>query len=342
MWLGAGEKNAMFSFVDELDLVLAAKEQERDMENTTSHFIDSPHARYDFSTLLDITGESSATLAEGLWQEVWAGTITNDSFAALRKGIENNFKFERIDAPDATQMRRSRRGAFSRWRGSLPFTGNWHLVNTNRETLELLEQQEQSREHARLLLDRWGIVFREVCNRESEVFNWRTIFRALRLVELSGEVVSGHFFKGIPGPQYMTPTALRRFQEPEETTGSAIFFLNAADPISPSGLGLGIHGDHLPRRISSNYLVYDGDKLILTVAKRGRELNFLVEPDNQHIHHYLNVLHHMMYRSFDPVRKLIVEVINSEPAVNSPFLPRLEETFNIIRDYKSVMIQHEL
>ncbi|MBO6655634.1 MAG: hypothetical protein JJ934_02000, partial [Pseudomonadales bacterium] len=337
LWLGSGEKNVLFSFIDELDLVLPTSEEE-----ATSKYIDSPHARYDFSTLLDMNGESSATLAEGLWQEAWNGTITNDSFAALRKGIENDFKVEKVEAPNATQMRRSRRGAFNRWRGSMPFAGNWHLVNASTDSLDLLEQQEQNRELARLMLDRWGIVFREICERESDAFNWRTIFRTLRLMELSGEVVSGHFFKGIPGPQYMTPTALRFFQEPREENAKHVFFLNAADPISPSGLGLGIHGEQLPRRIPSNYLVYDGEELVLLIGKRGKELNFLVEPIDEKIDQYLKVLHHMMYRSFDPVRKLTIETINGELAVTSPYLKRVEESFNIIRDYKQVTIQREV
>ncbi|MBO6556226.1 MAG: DEAD/DEAH box helicase [Pseudomonadales bacterium] len=337
LWLGSGEKNVLFSFIDELDMVLPTSEEE-----ATSQYIDSPHARYDFSTLLEMTGESSATLAEGLWQEAWNGTITNDSFAALRKGIQNDFRVEKVEAPNATQMRRSRRGAFNRWRGSMPFAGNWHLVNASTDSLDLLEQQEQNRELARLMLDRWGIVFREICERESDAFNWRTIFRTLRLMELSGEVVSGHFFKGIPGPQYMTPTALRFFQEPREENAKHVFFLNAADPISPSGLGLGIHGEQLPRRIPSNYLVYDGEELVLLIGKRGKELNFLVEPIDEKIDQYLKVLHHMMYRPFDPARKLTIETINGEPAVNSPYLTRIEESFNIIRDYKNVTIQREL
>lgn len=339
-WLGAGDKQVMLSFVDELDLVLPTEAE--DSETPTSRFIDTAHARYDFSTLLDMTGETSSTLAEGLWQEAWKTTITNDSFAALRKGIENNFKVDKIEAPNATQMRRTRRGAFNRWRGAMPFAGNWYLINKSEDALELLEQQEQNRERARLLLDRYGIVFRELCERESDAFIWRTIFRTLRLMELSGEVVSGHFFQGIPGPQYMTPTALRFFQEPITKENNQVFFLNATDPVSPSGLGLGIHGDQLPRRIPSNYLVYDGDTLVLLVGKRGKELKFLVPPDHERLNEYLKVLHHMMYRSFDPVRKLTIETINDEPAVSSPYLKCLEETFNILRDYKSVMIQREL
>lgn len=114
---------------------------------------------------------------------------------------------------------------------------------------------------------------------------------------------------------------------------------DAADPISPSGLGLGIHGDKLPRRIASNYLVLHGDQLVLSIAKRGKELNFYVEHDASDIDRYLDVLHHLTYRSFRPIRRLRIETINSEAAVSSPYLACIEDRFNIIRDYKAVVIQ---
>ena len=158
----------------------------------------------------------------------------------------------------------------------------------------------------------------------------------MRLMELSGEVVSGHFFDHIPGPQFMTSHSLRYFQE---DSCDQVLFLNAADPISPSGLGLGIHGDHLPRRIASNYLVLHGDQLVLSVAKRGKELRFYVEHDASDIDRYLDVLHHLTHRSFRPIKQLRIETINSEAAVSSPYLACIEDRFNIIRDYKSVVIQ---
>ncbi len=331
LWLGAGEKNILFSFIDELDLVMATGEPPPE-----SDVLPEGQARFDFGSLLDTTGATAAALADQLWTETWQTIVTNDSIAALRKGVENDFQ---IEAMTQTESRRSRRGAFSRWRGAVPFAGNWHRVNHQPEPLELLEQQEQNRERVRLLLDRYGIVFRELCERESSTFDWRTIFRTLRLMELSGEVVSGHFFKGIPGPQYMTPTALRCFQEPER---KRVFFICATDPVSPSGLGLGIHGDHLPRRIASNYLVYDDEQLVMTVGKRGKQLDFLVPPETDRFDEYLGVLHHLLYRSFAPIRKLAIETINGEPAISSPYLPALETTFNLIRDHKSVMIQREL
>jgi ATP-dependent Lhr-like helicase len=66
---------------------------------------------------------SSGKLTERLWEGVWNGKISNDSYAALRRGIENRFR-----APDLPERQTSgrrgrgsgRRAGFSRWKGTLP------------------------------------------------------------------------------------------------------------------------------------------------------------------------------------------------------------------------------
>ena len=327
-WLGLGEKKVTMGFEEDQALLGPAPQG--------SELIVENHARYAFTGLLDKTGLVSNDLATALWQEVWQTRIANDSIASLRRGIQNDFK---VTGAKGVTGRGSRRGAFNRWRGKMPLSGNWYRLpgtDGNHDELDLLEQQELEKDRARLLLGRYGILFRELCGREAASFQWRKLYRAMRLMELSGEVVSGHFFDHIPGPQFMTPHSLRYFQE---DSCDQVLFLNAADPISPSGLGLGIHGDHLPRRIASNYLVLHGDQLVLSVAKRGKELRFYVEHDASDIDRYLDVLHHLTHRSFRPIKQLRIETINSEAAVSSPYLACIEDRFNIIRDYKSVVIQ---
>ena len=65
---------------------------------------------------------------------------------------------------------------------------------------------------------------------------------------------------------------MRKLRIFQENLSNQIFFINADDPVSVSGLGLGAHNERLPRRISSSYLVYHGHDLVLTIARRGKEL----------------------------------------------------------------------
>jgi ATP-dependent Lhr-like helicase len=328
-WLGLGEKTVTFSFADDTDLFF-----DNESELPESTLLTDEFARYDFTGLLDKTGLGSEQLADNLWEEVWQSLISNNTMTALRKSIQNQFKTESI-----TDSRRGRRGNFSRWQGSMPLSGNWYRVIRRRDELDLLEAQELEKDRARMMLNRYGIVFRELCARESSAVKWQRIFRALRLMELSGEVVSGHFFEQIPGPQFMTLTSLRFLQAHK---GESAFFISAADPVSPSGLGFGLYGDQLPRRLPSNHLAFLGEQLILTSARNGELLQFLVPPDSPEIDAALSLLHHLAYRSFEPVRQLRIETINDEPAANSDYRAAIDARFNTFSDYKSIVLQREL
>ena len=329
LWLGLGEKKITFCRKDDLEVLLAEP-------HGPSALINDDRARYDLGALADNTGLSAHELSARLWQEVWQTRMTNDSMLALRRAIEADFK----PLESMRQLSRGgKRRAFGQWRGRSPLIGNWLQVPEPDLELDAIEVQELDKERARLLLLRYGIVFRELTLRETDAMHWQPVFRALRLMELSGEIVSGRFFEGIPGPQFITPEALRCFHEDRS---EQIFFINACDPASLSGMGLGAHGGDLPHRVVSNHLVYHGAALVLTVAKRGKALQFFVEPDCESIDRYLEVLGHLCYRSFQPVRRLTIETINGKGVLQSPYLKRLEENFNIMRDHRSITIQREI
>lgn len=334
-WLGMGDGVITLCFRGDQELF-------QEGPYPGSELLADVHASYTFDALLDKTGHGAADLTSRLWQEVWRGSISNDSMGALRHGIEHKFEISTIGP--GSDSRRIRRSAFNRMRRSQPSSGNWYTLPPNSDSLDRLAQQELDKDRARLMLNRYGIVFRELCQRECTAFSWAGIFRALRLMELSGEVVAGHFFQGISGPQYMTPATVRFFT----TTFSAadderpIFHLNATDPISPSGLGLGAHGEHLPRRLKSNHLVMDGAKLVLVSQRNGRSLSILVPPDYPKLDRYLGLIDHLCYRSFQPQRQFIIDDINGVSAANSPYLAAMEKRFNLERDFKSVRVRREL
>ena len=333
-WLGLGEEIATLCFRGDLELLLHPGPE-------PSQLLPDSHARYEFAALREKTGLSASQLTGALWQEAWRTAISNDSMATLRRGIEHGF--EAADrAP--TAGRRPGRGALQRWRASTPVGGNWYALEQAQDAPDGLMSQELDKDRARLMLNRYGLVFRELCQREPPAFEWRRIFRALRLMELAGEVVSGYFFEGITGPQYMTPSAVRFFRQHfgEAAPAPLVFCLNAADPISPSGLGLGAHGEHLPRRIRSNHLVMHGERLVLNSQRNGRSLTIHVPPDCPELGEYFGFINHLCYRTFQPRRQLRIDEINGEPAARSPYLPALEACFNIVRDYKAVSVQREL
>jgi ATP-dependent Lhr-like helicase len=170
-------------------------------------------------------------LGSDLWRLAWAGEAVNDTFLALRRGIESSFEAIAIEAPAGVggAPRARRRGAFRRWQGSRPFPGRWSAPPPAEEG-ELddpLAREELRKDRARLLLDRYGILFRELLAHELPALQWRHVARALRLLELGGEIVAGHFFTGIRGLQFASKEAFRRLRDglPKE----AIWWLSAQD-----------------------------------------------------------------------------------------------------------------
>jgi len=295
--------------------------------------------RFDFYTLLRSSGLGAQELSARLWSLVWQGEITNDTFVALRRGIENSFKLpdESATIPGIRTRRRPRgRSRFSKWKGSLPSSGYWYPIAYPGPPEDHLESIELRKERVRILLDRYGILFRELLLRELPAFRWSTLFRTLRIMELSGEVLTGYFFHGIPGPQFVSHHGLRRLQQ--AMPGDDIYWINAMDPASLCGIGLDSLKGKLPKRLAGSHLVYRGGRLALVSTQNGRSLTFHVGPDDPDLDRINGVLHHLLSRKFQPMRQVTIDSINGDPAAASAFVPGFHRSFDVVTDVKTVIL----
>lgn len=155
-------------------------------------------------------------------------------------------------------------------------------------------------------------------------------------MELSGEVLTGYFFHGIPGLQFISPKALRFLQG--RMPQDAVYWINAADPASICGVQLEALQGTLPRRLPSTHLVYHGTKRVMVSQRQGRQLNFHTPPDDPNLPSYLGPLHHLLMRRFDPLRNITVETINDQPAAASPYLNVLRVAFETVPDYQKISL----
>ena len=367
-WVGRGRERVTFCFEPDLDLLEPptsgpsgtpaerraspsespdeslppTQDQGSDSAQVASLFPD-PAGRYDFATLQRLARIPAAELCQRLWEGVWSGTVTNDTFTSLRRGIETRFQVARLAKADSTDSGRRGRGAYSgrpaaaRWRqGTGPSAGNWHLLTPAEIGDDLLEVEERGKERVRLLLTRYGVLFRELLLRESRAFRWAAVFRSLRLMELSGEVLAGHFFHGIPGPQFISHQAFRQLQRrlPE----SAVYWINAADPASLCGLQLDALRGSLPKRVPSTHLVYRGAGVVVTSLRHGRDLTFHLPPDDPDLVECLGVFRHLLTRTLQPIRQLVVERLNGDRAADSPYLDPLRTAFDVRLDHHDVIL----
>ncbi len=209
-------------------------------------------------------GEATNRLPEdierALWDGVARGLLTSDGFGAIRA---------RVGAPDrrrgdAARLSRLMRNA--RVRGAA--AGRWSLVPTTGQPSDsggvaAVDRDELAEAVAELLLNRWGVVFRDLALRESIRFPWRDVQRALRRLEDRGLVRGGRFVTGVSGEQYALPIAAEQLAHVRKLprTGERVT-VNASDPLNL--VGAITPGAAIPA-IRTNQVVYvDGipDELV--------------------------------------------------------------------------------
>ena len=209
--------------------------------------------------------------------------------------------------------------------------GTWYRCEAPAPVADGIEKLEQSKERCRLLLDRYGILTREHANREGGPFRWSAVFPALRLMELSGEVVAGLFLEEMSGPQFALPEAVRRLERLTKSHGT--FWISAHDPVAPCGLGLAL--PDLPHRRAGNHLGYFEGNLVLVSENFARRLTIRLDPDHPGLDSLLPNLAILCRRR----KRLTPETINDDPARNSPYLAALARHVAVVKDHKGVYFE---
>ena len=319
VWFGCGNREIGFAFVEDLELFLERSSGQREAKNTPApadglaSLFPEITGRYSFFDILKHAGSDSRRVTNKLWFLAWQGRVTNDAFGTLRQGILTDF------APFAQQQGQGRpsRSAYNRWTATRPLTGHWYALDLPGLERDPLDEAELVKDRVRQLFKRYGLIFRELLAGELPGLQWSRIFRALRLMELSGEILSGHFFEGIPGRQFITPEAFRLLEQP--LPDASIYWLNATDPASLCGLKLPMFQGRLPSRLPSTHLVYHGKKLVLISRRNGNTLKFLVSPEDPNLPGYLSLFKELLTREFKPEKMILVGTINAQPALTSEY-----------------------
>ena len=335
MWFGAGREKIALCFSHNRDLFAADGAKGQWMESAQRLFTDA-RGQYYFNVLLDQTRMSSAELASTLWDLVWEGKAANDSFGALRKGIETDFKVREPGVSVRRTGRLSHRAAFSAWKSSRAYPGAWRMLPPPEPPADLIDLEELNKDRVRVLLMRYGVVFRELLARELPTLRWGALFRALRLMELSGEIVTGNFFSGVPGIQFASHEAVRTLQQGLDH--DAVYWLNAADPASLCGVDLESLKHGLPKRVPGTHLVYHGNQLVIVSKSYGKNLEIRVPPDHPRLTDYFDFLRAMLTRAFRPMHRISIEKINSDRVLYSPYLSWLRDSFEVSADPKTVWL----
>jgi len=96
-----------------------------------------------------------------------------------------------------------------------------------------------------MLLKRYGVVFRDLLARETNLPKWREVAMGFRRLEDRGEIRGGRFVDGFLGEQFALPVAIESLRATRKMspTGQTIT-LSAADPLNL--VGILVPGERVP------------------------------------------------------------------------------------------------
>ncbi|MFB3852812.1 MAG: DEAD/DEAH box helicase [Vicinamibacterales bacterium] len=160
-----------------------------------------------------------------LWDLVWQGLVTNDTFHPIRAFTRPPSKRTRNEA----QPFRSRRTAVPP-----AVEGRWSLIESR------LNQRPSSTARITTLawqiLNRYGIVTREVTAVEDIRGGFSAVYEVFKALEQAGRIRRGYFVAGLGAAQFALPAAvdlLRSLRDEPERPQTAV--LAATDPANPYG-----------------------------------------------------------------------------------------------------------
>ncbi len=223
---------------------------------------------------------SEREMLDALWDLVWAGEVTNDTFAPLRA-----LRWPRRGGGRRASRPPARVGSRV---GPPEAAGRWSLVTDTLRTSAALRGGEPSGTEQRAalasaLLERHGVVTRDAVAAEGLRGGFGAVYPVYREMEERGRVRRGYFVEGLGGAQFAVAGAVDRLRSMRRDAGAATsgdartLLLAAADPANPYGASLPWPRDEArqqraPSRSAGAYVVlHDGD-LVLYLERGGRSL----------------------------------------------------------------------
>ncbi len=216
---------------------------------------------------LDLVGEldfPAEELHSALWDLAFAGEITNDSFAPLRAP-----RLRSVPTYEPGGRRFSRRRAAT----GPTVQGRWSLTESLFRNAPAAGPR--LRAQAELMLERYGILTREMALAEGIPGGFSTLYPELSNLEVLGTARRGYFVEGLGGAQFALSGAVERLRAlPAEENGPDTFTLLAAtDPASPWGSTLPwpkLESGRKAARASGAYVLARAGHPLLYVERGGK------------------------------------------------------------------------
>lgn len=331
-WRGDGKERISFGVEREF---LSSRPTNDEIESILDAFKD-PAGSYSYEQLRANSPLPAQKFDDCFWRAVWDGFLTSESFATIAQSHESGYVPKPTIRPSSRRLRF--RQPLSSRVGSENTRGLWRCL-TDSSNLAIEEEVSSSgeidelegrKERVRVVLARYGVLCREICNREGGVFRWSELFKALRVMELSGEVTSGLFFSHLSGPQFVDLRAVQLLSD--ELLAPSSFWINSYDPASPCGLSL--DWSDLPSRGVASMLGFVHGELIVVSRSYGKNLTILSEPSDPRFDTLCTTMHQALTQG----KRLAIETINDEPVLRSEYLKAMTRHMEVRRTPRDIYV----
>ncbi len=229
-----------------------------------------------FTDIVDGTKLLRSQVEEALGELVAYGLVVSDSFTGLRALLTPSNRKTQAAA------RRKHRGAVY----DMSSAGRWSLLSRvvesagvtiapeSNDKLKFVGQDPETTEQiARMLLKRYGVVFKRLLEREGITIPWRVLLRVYHRLEARGEIRGGRFVAGISGEQFALPEAVGMVRSIRRAPANeTMISISAADPLNL--VGIITPGARITAHTANRVLYRDG--IPVAVLESG-ETKFLVE-----------------------------------------------------------------
>ncbi len=221
------------------------------------------HGALFFDDLMAATALLPAQLEDALGELAALGIVTADGFGAIRSLVA---KRKHMGRRHTARLRRQSRGrAYShggRWSRFPPF-------------VQPVAHEQRVERWAWQLLNRYGVMFRDLLARESVAPAWHELRPVYRRLEARGEIRGGRFVAGVAGEQFAMSDVVDRLRRTrDEPPGDVWQVLSAADPCNL--VGIITDGPRVPATRGNRVLFVDGRPI---ASRETREIRWLREVD---------------------------------------------------------------
>ncbi|MGO9284688.1 ATP-dependent helicase [Mycobacterium sp.] len=333
IWSGAGTISGSDGWVafhpaDSAPLTLAAGSE---IEFTAAHraILDmlSGGGAFFFRQLAH-DGIGEAELKAALWELIWAGWVTGDTFAPVRAMLSGGPGARKRSAPAHRQGRGKRPPRLSRYsvahaqsRAADPtVAGRWSALPTPEPDSTL-----RAHHQAELLLNRHGVLTRGAVAAEGVPGGFAALYKVLTAFEDAGRCQRGYFVESLGGAQFAVASTVDRLRsyldgvDPERPEYRAVV-MAAADPANPYGAALpwpsrttdGDGAARPGRKAGALVVLVDGE-LAWFVERGGRSLLSFTDDDSDANHAAAVALADLV--TAGRVNSILVERINSAPVL---------------------------